>query len=137
MDVGNPSNFERLLALHPTADELRKAVSATSIDDAAISARIREDFQTLGITWCPHTATAAETWNRLPAERRAKGRWVIVGTAHAAKFREIVEPLRGSPVPVPENLRKLFERPASFEELDPTLDALRTALTTSAGAHGT
>jgi threonine synthase len=132
MDVGNPSNFERLIALHPTADDLRKAISATSIDDAAIRARIRADHEALGITWCPHTATAAETWNRLPAERRARGRWVIVGTAHAAKFREIVEPLRGSPVPVPENLRALFERPASFEELDPTLDALREAL----GAHG-
>jgi threonine synthase len=137
MDVGNPSNFERLIALHPTADELRKAISATSIDDAAISARIREDFRELGITWCPHTATAAETWHRMSPERRARGRWVIVGTAHAAKFREIVEPLRGSPVPVPENLRRLFDRPAAFEELDPTLAALREQLVpTPAGAHG-
>jgi len=40
-------------------------------------------------------------------------------------------------VPVPENLRKLFERPASFEELDPTLDALREALMSpTVGAHG-
>jgi len=136
MDVGNPSNFERLIALHPTPDELRRAISATSIDDAAISARIREDFRELGITWCPHTATAAETWHRLPAERRERGRWVIVGTAHAAKFREIVEPLRGSPVPVPDNLRRLFDRPAAFEELDPTLAALRARLTAPARAHG-
>jgi threonine synthase len=128
MDVGNPSNFERLLALHPTAVDLRKAVSATSIDDAAISARIREDHRTLGITWCPHTATAAETWHRLTPERRAQGRWVLVATAHAAKFREIVEPLQGSPVTVPANLRELFARPASFSELEPTLEALRTAL---------
>jgi threonine synthase len=132
MDVGNPSNFERLLALHPTAEELRKAVSATSIDDEAISARIRADYRTLGLTWCPHTATAAESFNRLPAERRNRGHWVIVGTAHAAKFREIVEPLRGSPVPVPDNLRALYERPSHFEELDPTLEALREAL----GTHG-
>jgi threonine synthase len=132
MDVGSPSNFERLLALHPAADELRAAVSATSIDDAAISSRIREDFTKHGVTWCPHTATAAETWQRLPQERREKGRWVLVATAHAAKFGETVNPLRGSPVDVPENLQDLFDRPAAFEEIDATLSALRAAM----GSHG-
>jgi threonine synthase len=142
MDVGNPSNFERLIALHPTADELRKAISATSIDDASISARIREDHAAQGITWCPHTATAAETWRRLPARRRERGRWVLVSTAHAAKFREVVEPLRGAPLEVPDNLRELFERPASFEEIDGNLAALRSALGhrdvpgVSQGGHG-
>ncbi|MET0291792.1 MAG: threonine synthase, partial [Steroidobacteraceae bacterium] len=134
MDVGNPSNFERLIALHPSADELRKAVSATSIDDGAISARIRDDYQAFGETWCPHTATAAETWNRLPQQRREKGRWVIVSTAHPAKFSETVNPLRGSPVPVPSNLQELFDRPAAFEEIDANLEALRKAL--GSGAHG-
>jgi threonine synthase len=128
MDVGNPSNFERLLALHPAVEEMRAAVSAMSIDDDAIRARIRADRAAYGQTWCPHTATAAETWTRLPAERRERGRWVIVSTAHPAKFRETVEPLIGASVDVPENLRALYERPANFGEIDPTLTALRRAL---------
>jgi threonine synthase len=128
MDVGNPSNFERLLALHPAVEEMRGAVSAMSIDDDAIRARIRADRVAYGQTWCPHTATAAETWTRLPADRRERGRWVIVSTAHPAKFRETVEPLIGASVEVPENLRALYERPANFGEIDPTLTALRRAL---------
>jgi threonine synthase len=138
MDVGNPSNFERLMALHPAVEDLRKAVSATSVDDAAIATRIREDTAALGITWCPHTATAAEAWRRLPAERRERGLWVLVATAHAAKFRETVEPLRGAPIPVPEALRALYQRPASFREIDANLEALRTALASGDGhgAHG-
>jgi threonine synthase len=134
MDVGNPSNFERLVALHPTVEQLRAAVSATSVDDDAISVRIREDHARLGITWCPHTATAAEAWRRLPLERRERGRWVLVATAHPAKFREIVEPLRGAPLAVPDALRELFERPASVQEIEATLGALRAAL--ADGAHG-
>jgi len=53
---------------------------------------------------------------------------VLVSTAHAAKFREIVAPLIGRQVPVPETLARLFARPAQYIEIDGTLAALRQAL---------
>ena len=83
------------------------------MDDEAIRARIRTGYQELGQIWCPHTATAAEAYARLPAQRRESGRWVLVSTAHPAKFREIVEPLIGRDVAVPESLTKLFARPTA------------------------
>lgn len=129
MDVGNPSNIERLRALYPQLSEIRSAVSAYTIDDDAIRTRIRTGYQELGQVWCPHTATAAEAYARLPAERRDSGRWVLVSTAHPAKFREIVEPLIGRPVAVPESLAKLFARPAEFAEIDADLASFRDALT--------
>ncbi|NBU26092.1 MAG: pyridoxal-phosphate dependent enzyme, partial [Gammaproteobacteria bacterium] len=43
MDVGDPSNMERLRALHPGIEDLRGAVRAVSVDDAAIRARIVAD----------------------------------------------------------------------------------------------
>ena len=128
MDVGDPSNMERLRTLFPQLAGLRAAVSAVSIGDEAIRARIRSGYRQFGQVWCPHTATAAEAWERLPEERRRRGRWVLVGTAHPAKFREIVEPLTGTPVAVPETLAKLFARPSSCVEIDASLDALRAAL---------
>jgi threonine synthase len=128
MDVGDPSNMERLRTLFPELEGLRAAVSAVSVDDEAIRARIRRGYQELGQVWCPHTATAAEAWERLPGEQRRRGRWLLVGTAHPAKFREIVEPLIGRPVTVPGTLAKLFARPVSCVEIDASLDALRTAL---------
>jgi threonine synthase len=126
MDVGNPSNMERLLALYPDAAALGRQVQAFSVEDEAIRARIRADRERLGEVWCPHTATAAEVHARLPAAERAAHQWVLVATAHPAKFREIVEPLVG-PVAVPENLRRLYELPSSFDEIEPTLPALRSA----------
>jgi threonine synthase len=65
MDVGNPSNLERLTAMFPDIGSLRQAVSAVAIDDDAIRARIRTDHEHYGVIWCPHTATAAEAWARL------------------------------------------------------------------------
>ncbi|HUL46430.1 MAG TPA: threonine synthase [Steroidobacteraceae bacterium] len=128
MDVGNPSNMERLRALYPELAQLRQAVSAVSVNDQEIRERIRAGYRTYGQIWCPHTATAAEAWERLSPQQRAQGRWVLVSTAHPAKFREIVEPLIGRSVPMPESLAQLFARPVQCAEIDATLGALRTAL---------
>ena len=128
MDVGDPSNLERLSALYPDAAALREAVSAVSIDDQATAARIRTDFAAYHRIWCPHTAVAAEAYARLAPAVRASGRWLLVATAHPAKFREIVAPLIGESVPMPENLARLFDRPASSIEIEANIEALRRAL---------
>jgi threonine synthase len=132
MDVGNPSNMERLRALFPDVRAMRSAVSAFAVDDAAIRARIRTGFEQYGQIWCPHTATAAEAFERLCSSRHGspakQGRWVVVATAHPAKFREIVEPLIGRTIPVPETLAKLFARPTECTEIEADLGALRAAL---------
>ena len=131
MDVGAPSNMERLRALFPDIDSVRGAVRAESVTDDAIQARIQEDFRAYGKAWCPHTATAAEVYARMrPAERDA-GPWVIVSSAHPAKFRELVEPLIGQRSEMPESLAKLFSRPVSATELEPGLAALTRALDTT------
>jgi threonine synthase len=132
MDVGNPSNMERLRALFPELADLRTAVSAETVDDAQIRSRIRQGFEHYGQIWCPHTATAAEVYERHIAPRKT-GRWVIVSTAHPAKFSEIVEPLIGRKVAVPETLAKLFARPTECTEIAPDLTALRVALSPATG----
>ena len=128
MDVGNPSNMERLRSMHPDWRELATRVGAQSIDDQRIRSRIRADFLALGETWCPHTATAAEVYACMPASRRAERRWVLVSTAHPAKFDGIVEPLVGGPVPVPPALGALLDLPSRFTRIPPSLAGLKAAL---------
>lgn len=128
MDVGNPSNLERLRALYPQLAGLRAAVSAVTVSDAQIRERIRQGYAQYGQIWCPHTATAAEAWQRLPQALRAARRWVLVATAHAGKFPEIVEPLIGRAVPVPPSLAALFARPTHSVEVDASLASLRAVL---------
>jgi threonine synthase len=128
MDVGNPSNMERLRALYPGLDELREQVSADSVDDATIRTRIKEDFMQYGREWCPHTATAAEVYYRLSTADKQSSPWVVVATAHPAKFNEIVEPLIGRPIEVPLSLAQLLRMPQRCVDLAPTLDAFSDAL---------
>lgn len=127
MDVGNPSNMERLRALYPDPAALARQVRAELVTDDEIRATVRRDHAELEQTWCPHTATAAAVWRRLPAARMAE-RWVLVATAHPAKFNDIVEPLIGEAVPVPPALAALLALPSVQREVEPRLDALRTVL---------
>jgi threonine synthase len=128
MDVGDPSNMERIRARYPTVDSVREQLSADSVDDATIRARIGEDFMHYGREWCPHTATAAEVYSRLSAEERRSHPWVLVATAHPAKFNEVVEPIIGKKVDIPEALSRLLRMPRHFVDLPPTLLAVAAAL---------
>jgi threonine synthase len=128
MDVGNPSNMERIRALYPAFGTLREQLSADGVDDATIRARIGEDFMHYGREWCPHTATAAEVYSRLSAAERRERPWVVVATAHPAKFNEIVEPIIGKQVEIPQSLDRLLRLPQHAVDLPPTLEALAAAL---------
>jgi threonine synthase len=127
MDVGNPSNMERLRSLHSDFEELQGQIGASSVDDIEIRATIRRDSHELGRVWDPHTATAAKVFRRLLA-RGARGHWVIVSTAHPAKFNETVEAQIGYEVDVPPSLAKLLALPRQEKDLEPTLAALRSEL---------
>jgi threonine synthase len=128
MDVGDPSNMERIRSLYPNWEAMREHLSADSVDDATIRSRIGGDFMQFGREWCPHTATAAEVYNRLSAGDKRDQPWVVVATAHPAKFNEIVEPIIGRPIAVPESLADLLRQPSHRADMPATLEALSAAL---------
>lgn len=127
MDVGDPSNAERLAWLFDHHAHTRAGISAETVDDEAIRARIREGEQRYGEIFCPHTACAIEVLER----RRQAGdsrHFAVVATAHPAKFETVVEPLVGHPVAVPPALAEMLGRPAHADPLPADYEALRAAL---------
>lgn len=128
MDVGDPSNMERLRKLLGEADVLRDQLGVLSVDDDMIRESIRRDFAEFGFATCPHTATATHTWRQLDAETASACDWILVATAHPAKFETIVEPLIGQAVPVPSELEALLSRPATATAIEPSLAALAKVL---------
>ncbi len=128
MDVGDPSNMERLRKLIGEADVLRDQLGVLSVDDEMIRESIRRDFAEFGFATCPHTATATHTWRQLDAETASASDWILVATAHPAKFETIVEPLIGQAVPVPSELEALLSRPTTAKAIEPSLAALAKVL---------
>lgn len=127
MDVGDPSNMERLRDLVPDFAELRTAVEAYPVDDDQIRQQIAKDDRRYGETWCPHTATGFWVYDHLPKARRAEP-WIVCATAHPAKFESIVEPIVGRTLEVPPALAALLERPTETTPLEPGLDGLAIEL---------
>ena len=122
MDVGSPSNIERLRNLVPDFAELRASIESYPVDDAAIRAQIAKDYEQFGEVWCPHTATAFWVYDHLPPARKAGRPWIVSATAHPAKFETIVEPVIGRAVEVPPALAELLDRPTASTPLAPRLE---------------
>lgn len=128
MDVGNPSNMERLRQLCGDITNLREEVSAVAVSDAEIRSSLQDEYRRHGLAWCPHTATGLHVYRGLPEAERRQRHWAVVATAHAAKFDTIVEPLLGCGVPPPEELAALLALPSGFATIDARLTDLASQL---------
>jgi threonine synthase len=127
MDVGNPSNMERLRALFGDRD-LNTVVRSVSVTDDQIEQEIRTHSSRFGAAICPHTATACYAYRQLDDEERRMKDWIVVATAHAAKFEQIVEPLTGQELPLPGSLKEMLERPVRSVSIEPDLSSFDAAL---------
>ena len=124
MDVGAPSNFERLRWLVPNDDQLRESFRAISVGDAEIQATIQDVWDRHLFAICPHTATAVFALDSLALD----GSWAVAATAHPAKFESIVEPLVGAHVVPPPALAELLARPAQADPMPADYTAFTAAL---------
>lgn len=127
MDVGAPSNFERLRWWYGDDAELRSSLRAWRVDDEDIRTTIRRSPQLHGVVPCPHTAVGLRVLERLREQGDVKP-WAVVATAHPAKFDSIVEPLVGHVVPPPASLAEWLARPAHGGPLAAEYAALRDRL---------
>lgn len=119
MDVGHPSNGERLLHLYGGEAETRRVLHAHAVSDDDIRDTIRQGPERWGEVWDPHTATAIAVRDRLVGQD-----WIAVATAHPAKFEGVVEPLIGRVLPIPPALQDVLERESQVTRISPRLDAL-------------
>ena len=128
MDVGDPSNIERLRFLYRDHATMTSRIRAVSIGDDAIRKSIQSEYHQSGLMLCPHSAAAAAAYRMLSDDQRRDSHWVLVATAHPAKFQETVEPLMGRAISPPPALARLLGRPIAREEIDGDLGGLRKRL---------
>ena len=127
MDVGAPSNFERLYALLGE-DTLRRDVWSTSISDEVTTARMRSVHERYGYVACPHTAVGLEAAVRYRGETGDDTPMIVLATAHPAKFEDAVTAALGTaPAQVPA-LEALKGPDKEAPALGPTLTALKREL---------
>ena len=101
MDVGNPSNFVRILELfHHKLGDLRKVLTGYSISDDETRAVLKEVYQQFKYLPDPHGAVGYLALQRY-LQQHADDKGMFLETAHPVKFYDVVEPVIGETVPVP------------------------------------
>jgi len=127
MDVGDPSNFERLAWFYRDTNPRDAGIHAESIEDDAIKSCIQREYERHGNIVCPHTACALELLSRLRADGHRQPT-LVAATAHPAKFESVIEPIIGHQIPLPPALEELLQRPSHADPLAADLDVLERAL---------
>ena len=130
MDVGDPSNFERLKALFSDGMmDINSLMSGVPVSDKLIAETMRSVWQEDGELVCPHTATGVyAARRRRDSDRGSNTTVVTLATAHAAKFIEVSREAVGVEPEIPERLARLMSLSKHSVRVSPNLDALRREL---------
>jgi threonine synthase len=134
MDVGAPSNFERLHAL-VAEDKLRSWFWGCSVDDEQTLQRMRRVYDASGYIACPHTAVGLEAIERYRQATGDRSAVITLATAHPAKFPGAIAEALGLDAPKAAGLETLWALPTEVVPLRPELTSLCRVLT-SQGTHG-
>jgi threonine synthase len=131
MDVGNPSNFERMLWLYGgDVEAMRRDITGSRHTDVEVREAIKRVYEARGYLLDPHSAiaylglcgaSASKTGGR-PGGDRELG--IFLATAHPAKFREIVEPIIGHAIETPGPLAEALARPRHILRIPASFDAV-------------
>jgi threonine synthase len=126
MDVGNPSNFERMSWLYEAdLSAMRQDIVASRHDDQDVRETIAHVWKHRRYLLDPHSAIA---YLGLRAHLEPEQTGVFLATAHPAKFSEIVEPIVGCPVETPAPLAAALSGPRHIVDIPASLGAVADAL---------
>ncbi|MDR0472782.1 MAG: threonine synthase [Treponema sp.] len=130
MDVGAPSNFERMAA-HFSWGQMRRLILGVYVSDDETRQTISEVFSRYGYYLDPHSAVGWKAVDKLRENRTLQKEnavpEAVLSTAHPAKFAETVEPLTGK-IPLPPSLKKVEERIVYARTIPAQLEALKECL---------
>jgi threonine synthase len=114
MDVGNPSNFERMLHLFGNDHQsMKQVVTGYHFSDSETKAAIRTISERTSYVADPHGAVGYLGLQKFISENPFDMTGVFLETAHPAKFPETVEESLGKKISVPQRL-KAFEDKTSY-----------------------
>ncbi len=136
MDVGNPSNFARLLAFYGYAgsdeellNSIQEDISGNRYSDENTKQAIMEVYEDYyGYIMCPHTAVGYLGLKDYLDKQPARVNGVILATAHPAKFKDTVEKAIGEAIPMPEPLKEAINQPKKAESISPDYESLKSYL---------
>jgi threonine synthase len=131
MDVGSPSNLARMRALYgDDLAKLKEDVEAESVTEQETLDELKHTYEQTGYILDPHTAVGVAAARRVQHEMSAAvPTFIVLATAHPAKFAEIIEPVIGTEVKVPRELQDVTSKQKKSVAIDGEYESLLNVLT--------
>jgi threonine synthase len=134
MDVGNPSNFVRLVRFFGDDWNLvKEKISGYFFNDEETQESMRKVFSNSHYVLCPHTAIAYRGLEEYRKNSDGNFTGIFLSTAHPAKFIDLVEETLGKPVEIPERLRLLLSIEKKSIKLKPVYSDFKSLLFSKLG----
>lgn len=128
MDVGNPSNFIRILELfHHQFPQLKEKLSAYSITDEETKATMKKVYDKFGYILDPHGGVGYLALERY-LQQHPSSKGMILETAHPVKFYDVVEPVLNRTIELPEAIKAIIHKPKEAKQMEAKYDALAEIL---------
>jgi threonine synthase len=129
MDVGDPSNFIRVLELYQHEyKELKKHISSVAYDDASTQKTIEHIYNDYHYLLDPHTAVAYQSLDEW-IQNHPNDKGIILGTAHPVKFASIVEKITGIAVEIPPQLASIMGKEKKSILVEPNVETIKETIT--------
>ncbi len=129
MDVGDPSNFERLAALFDCElQAMRACIHGEKVSDEETLATLRRVHAEHGLLLDPHTAVGVLAAERFRQENGFDGQVIVLATAHPGKFPEIVREATGRQPELPVALAAVLKLHKQSLPLEPQFEELKGLL---------
>ena len=108
MDVGDPSNFVRVLELfNKQLDEIKNSIKGFVVDDDTIRKTVKEVHDKTGYILDPHGACGYEA---LKNDLKKDEQGIFLATAHPAKFPDVIEEQINKEIEMPETMQQFMNR---------------------------
>ena len=109
MDVGDPSNMKRILDIYKNAETLKEEFSSWSFTDSETKECILHTLQNYSYLLDPHSSVGLLGLRKF-LELNEEFEGLFLGTAHPAKFADIIEPIIKETVKMPESLKSVIDK---------------------------
>jgi threonine synthase len=130
MDVGNPSNFDRIMHLYGgDLSRLRQDLAGSRHSDDDTRGAIAQVEKEHGYLMDPHTAVGYSALQEQLSVAPEDTLGILLATAHPAKFSEVVEAVIGRKIPLPSALSSRLDLPLLCRPMEASFSALKRSLT--------
>lgn len=127
MDIGDPSNFARILEIHDGDWEgVKKSLAGFSFTDEETKTGMKDVINKTGYLMEPHGTIGYMALKEYQKTHDVQG--IVLETAHPAKFGEVVEPVIGRKIEIPERLQEFMKRKKVATLIQPKFEELKDFL---------